>query len=321
MTAQDATESSSTNQHFIFREGLQGTYAFLKSYQGLGSLARTFMLREHAAMLQKLHQGSDQFSNCTQQQKDHFEILIYVELLERLCLLIEDLAKLLHALQFDLKLFLEQILSKENPQNILRAIDTSKWNTILRYAQLDTLAISTDDQLFLSKIRQKNIERLNIFVDLCLDFLELHWPFFIRHKHGNTILYGLGSATINGLRSFMIPAVFNQRHPERIKGILVNGLIFQKWQTFFDGLVLLTQWLVERTIVFIETGGKAFAEYGTYFVLHPEEKSQLEQIVKRCDEGTARANITVTIEASIESQGLKKFSDFYAKFDRCLIKK
>lgn len=320
MTSTPSTTDTSA-EHFIFRKGLQATFAFLKSYQELGSFARTYMLKEHAAMFEKLRASTDQFANYSQVQKDYIEVLVYVELLDRLCLIIEDLAKLLHALQFDLQAFLQSILTEKNPQNILKQIDAAKWQTILRYAPIDKLGISDNDKLFLSDIRQRNIERLSTVVGLCLDFLKLHWPFFIRHKHGNTILYGLRPTNIKGERSFMVPAVFNQKHPDKMKGILINNTIYQKWQVLLNGLVQMIQWLIERTIVFIETEGESFAEYQTYFPLKPEEEARIERILKLCNVGRKRINVTVNLVATMEQDALQKFTDFYGKFDNSLIHK
>lgn len=306
--------------HVIFRDGLQSTLAFLKSYHQLGSFARTFMLREHAAMLDQLHAGTGQFADHSAEQKDFVEVLIYTELLERLCLTIEDIAKLLHALQFDLKLFLESILTNKNPQNILKELDATKWQTILKYAPIDDLPISPDDRLFLTEVRKRSIAQLDKVNALILRFLDLHWPFFVRHKHGNTILYGLSSTQINGERSFLLPAVFNSNHPERMKGILVNPSIFTKWQVFFNGLVQLGQRLVDRTIVFIETDARPFAEHDTFVPLKPEENRRMEQILRVCNANIRRANVTVNLEATMQTDLLQKFLDFYATFDESLIR-
>jgi len=319
MSALSTTDMST--QHFISHKGLQATFTLLKSYQELGVLARTYMLREHAAMLEKLRSGADQFANYSQLQKDYIEVLVYVELLDRLCLTIEDLAKLLHALQLDLQAFLQSILTNKSPQNILKQIDTGEWHTILRYAPMDKIAISDDDKLFLSDIRQRNIEKLSTVVELCLHFLKLHWPFFLKHKHGNTILYGLQPTDIKGERSYMVPAVFNQKQPDKMTGILVNYTIYQKWQVLLNGLVQMIQWLVERTIVFIETEGEAFVEYQTYFPLKPGEEARIEGILKVCDAGRKRINVTVKVVATMELDALRKFTDFYRKFDNSLILK
>ena len=321
MTTSTTPTGESRIQDFISQRDLVAVLAFLKSYQQLGSLARTFMLKEHSLMLVRLRNGEDQFASYPQKEKDFVEVLVYVELLERLCLIIEDLAKLLHALQFDLERFLRSILTDKNPQNILKEINEPKWHTILCYAPINTLPISGDDKLFLSEIRRKNMERLNIVITLCLDFLKLYWPFFLKHKHGNTILYGLGSAIVNEEQSFMLPAVFNQKHPDKIKGVLVSASIYEKWQLFLNGLVQMTQWIVERTIVFIERGGEHFAEYQTYFSLQQEEREQLEGIVKLCDAGIKRINVIVNINATMEPEFLQKFTDFYKKFDSSLIQK
>jgi hypothetical protein len=277
------------------------------------------MLRQHASMLDSLRAGADQFASYTQQEKDFTEVLVYAELLERICLSIEDLAKLLHALQLDLPSFLESILTNKNPQNILTGLDQAKWHTILRYAAIDDLPISAGDKLFLGDIRRKNIERLDTVIELSLDFLQLHWPFFLRHKHGNTILYGLGSAQINGERSFMLPAVFNRNHPDKMKGILVSESIYKRWQVYLNSLIQFSQRLVDRTIVFIETDGKPFAEYEVYYPLQGSERQQMEQILGTCNANVRRTNVNVNIEATLEPQLLRKFSDFYAKFDHSLI--
>jgi hypothetical protein len=321
MTTPTPPATDLSDQNLILLKRLKPTLAFLKSYQQLGSFARTYMLKEQAEILRKLHAGVDQFENYSQLQKDYVEVLVYVELLERLCLIIEDLSKLLHALQLDLEFFLRSILTDKNPQNILKQIDAAKWQTILRYAPIGELAVSENNKLFLNDIRQRNIERLSTIIELCLNFLKLHWPFFIRHKHGNTILYGLQPTNIKGERSFMVPAVFDRNQPDKMKGFLVNETIYGKWQVFLDGLVQVIQWFVERTIVFIETGNKPFVEYQTCFPLPEEEKARIDGILKLCDADRKRTNVTVNIVATMEPDALQKFTDFYTKFDNSLIHK
>jgi hypothetical protein len=83
----------------------------------------------------------------------------------------------------------------------------------------------------------------------------------------------------------------------------------------------MIQWLVGRTIAFIETEGESFAEYETYFPLKPEEGARIEKILKLYNAGRKRINVTVNLVTTIEQDALQKFTDFYGKFDNSLIHK
>ncbi len=257
--------------------GLMPTVAILKNLFQLGVFSRTFMLKEHDSMLKNLTRGVGRYSKYSIQQREWLESLVYIELLERICFLIEDLAKVINGLNGDLSKFQENLLHSPNPETILSRLNYDSWNKILHYSELKSLPISKQDKQFLKDIRNRSCKQLQAIVEFCLDFFKLHKIFFNKFKHGNSILYGFKKVEINGEPSFLIPAVYNRCTPDKVKPIIVNKTIYEKWKTFNDAIVILIRDLIERTITFIERDCTPFAEYVASLIvmLTPMKKIEL----------------------------------------------
>lgn len=306
--------------HYLQEKHLEGALAYLLSLRAYGYVARTFLLKQQDSIIQDLKKENGRFAGLTEQERDVLQTIFYADALDRLCLLIEDLSALLHALQGDLEEFEKHIVSQPNPRGILKRLDSSKWHTILKYADLGSLPISPDDKDFLKAIRGRNVERLQGIVDLASWFLDLHWLFYTKHKHANTLVYGFQKLELNNEATFMIPAIYNTEQPTKLKGVIVNASIYEKWKTMMNGLVMMLHDMAERTITFIERDGKPFAEYQVYCPLESRERSRIEEIIKQCDASVTRTNITVHLQATAELALIQDFIGFYEKFDEFLIR-
>lgn len=301
----------------IEEKGLIPTIAILKNLLQLGVLSRTFMLKEHDLMLRDLTLGVGKYSKYSIQQREWLESLIYIQLLERICFLIEDFAKVINGLNGDLGKFPENLIHNPKPETILSSLNYESWNKILHYAELKSLPISEEDKQFLKDIRNRSCKQLQTIVKFCLDFFKLHKIFFNKFKHGNSIIYGFKKVEINGEPSFLIPAIYNRRQPNKLKPIIINRTIYEKWKTFHDAIVIIIRDLIERTIAFIERDCIPFAEYVVaYCYVNPGEKNRVNKIITKCDSNVVRINIISTIELPVEKKDLKKFTDLYDKFDK-----
>ena len=298
--------------------GLIPTLAILKNLLQLGVISRTFMLKEHDLMLKDIINGVGKYSDYSAEQREWLESLIYIQLLERIFFLIEDFAKVITGLNGDLSEFLKNLIHSPNPEKILGSLDYEKWNRILHYAELENLPITDKDKQFLGDIRSKSCEHLQTIIKFSLDFLGLHKIFFNKFKHGNSIIYGFKKIKINGEPSFLIPAIYNRRTPEKTKPIIINRKIYKKWKTFHDSIVILISDLIERTIAYIERDCRPFAEYVSYCGMKPGEVNRVKKIVTKCDKNVKRINIVSSIELAIDEKKLKKFTDLYNSFDKIM---
>jgi len=298
--------------------GLMPNLAILKNLLKLGVVSRTFMLKEHDLILKDIVNGIGKYSDYSTEQREWLESLIYIQLLERIFFLIEDFTKVINGLNGDLCEFLENLIDSPNPEKILRSLDYEKWNRILRYAELENLPISDKDKQFLSDIRNKSCKHLLAIVKFCLDFLNLHKIFFNKFKHGNSIIYGFKKIKINGETSFLIPAIYNRRTPEKTKPIIINRKIYEKWKTFHDSIVILISDLIERTIAYIERDCRPFVEYVSYCGMKPDELNRINKMIAKCDSNVIRINIVTTIKLTIDVKKLKKFTELYDSFDKIM---
>ncbi len=305
---------------YLQEKHLEDALAYLLSLRAYGHVARTFLLKQQDSIIQDLKKGNGHFAGLTEQERDVLQTIFYADALDRLCLLIEDLSALLHALQGDLADFVKSVISQPNPNRILEGLDSSSWHKILKYADLNSLPISSDDKSFLKNIRERNIERLRGVTALCSRFLDLHWLFYTKHKHGNTLIYGFQKQELMGETTFILPALYNREKTDKVKGVIINNSIYEKWKTMMNGLVMLLYDLADRTTAFIERDGTPFAEYQVYCSLQPDEKTRVEKIIEQCDAATKRTGITVQLLATVEFAFVQDFLDFYKKFDDFLIR-
>ena len=293
----------------------ENTLLMLKNYQQRGFDARTFMLREHSKMLAGVKAGQGQYADYTPSQRHFVESCIYVELLNRLCLLLEDFADLCYALSGDLREFPKKIFSQKNPRTILREFSHEQWFSILRYAEITSLDISEEDKTFLRNIRGRNVEHLQMLVDLFVDFLDYHWLFYTKHKHGNPLIYGIEPVEINGEPTLFIPATYNQKNPRSVTGVFVSNSTYLKWQRLLDVIVTLSKEFVDRTLLFIERNGVPIVEHIVYAKITELEIERLRKISEKCNENIERIQISIELRTNVHPKEIERHNDLYAKFD------
>lgn len=288
----------------------------LKSYQTWGIYSRTFMLNEHAIMLKNIEENKGQYSNYSQKQKDATIALTYIELLEKICLCIEDFCSLSYALDGELKNFASSIISQPNPQNILKEFTVEKCNKLFRYESLDSLSMLPDEKSLIQDIRKRNVDFMLNFVELLEDFLDIYWIVYTKHKHSNTMIYSFESFKLDDEKTFFIPAVYDRKKPENTKGILVNKTIYQKWKQLFNVLIILSKDMIDAAVEYIERNGKGFIVKTSYIDLTSNEINKIETICRKYNMDSIKVNLNVTINAKISKETIKKHKDLYDKFSK-----
>ena len=288
------------------------TLVMLKQYHQWGLDARTFMLRQHSKVLDDIKAGRGHYANYSEDHRRFVQVCIYVELLNRVCLLLEDFSDLCYALSGDLKEFPRRVFSQPNPVKILRGLDHEAWHLLLRYSDVESLGLSEDEENLIYEIRTRNITHIQKLVDLFADFLDYHWLFYTKHKHGNTLIYGLDVGDLGGEPTLFIPALYNQKKPDYTTGVLVNESTYIKWQNLHDAVLTLSKDLVERTLLFIERNGVPIVEHVAYCPIDEKEKTRLNQIVEKCDKQVERIETTVKMNWSVPQLAVGKHNKLYA---------
>lgn len=301
--------------HFASSVGKQ-TITMLMSYQNFGVLSRTFMLKEHSKMLEKIRVREDEYKEYTDGNLLFLESCVYQELIECLCHLIEDFSTLCYALWDDLATLPKRIVSKPNPKNILdELINDSHWFTLLRYPDPNSLNFTADDKAFLKRHYDRNIDVQRNFVKLLNKFIDLYWLFYNRRKHGNTLIYGLEKREISGELTILLPVVYNSKQPDKVKGIPFSYSMYKKNQRLFDSLVILVQDLLMRTILFIERNGVYILEYASYYQMEDDDKTRLTALIQEYDKSVKRGKIKVNFMLKFNTKYLDPFYNFYDNFD------
>jgi len=283
---------------FIKQQVSIETVILLKNYKSWGLLSRTFMLKEHEKVLQDLLTNQGHFDRYNERQKAFVELSIYLDTLDRLCLLIEDFCSLAYALWDSLLLFPERIISQPNPENILKQFSQDRWFTLLRYAPVDVTAPKLDDRLLLDSVRSRNVTVLMKMVAAIQYFVGLYWLGFTKRKHGNTLLYGFEVNEIRGERALMVPVMYNRKTPSDMRAIIITPTILATWKDLFNSIYQLAEDLIERTIEYAETGGHLVAERVLYFNIAEAESLHLREIIAAHDQKAAR----ITVEASVQGE-------------------
>ncbi len=290
------------------------TLALLKSYQKWNIGSRTFMLKEHGRMLEDIRANKGNYQNYSQEAKLFLESRIYVELLERLCQVIEDFASIAYALWGELKDIPISLVSQPNPQNIFKQFTPDKWDILLRNAEINLLPISPDEKAVLENVRRRNTDSLDAKVKLIVDFLDLYWVFYTKHKHGNTLMFGFETAEIEGEPTIFVPAFYNKKSLEKVTGILVNYSIYCKWKALFDFIIIISKDIVDITVEFIERGGTPFVVKNIYCELTSEENNTLQSVSDQQNATVTKVNINVKVNSEISPETIKKHLDLYKRF-------
>lgn len=301
--------------HFASSVGTQ-TITMLMSYHKFGVLSRTFMLKEHAKMLEKIRARKGKYQKYTESNLLFLESCVYQELIECLCHLIEDFSTLCYALWDDLANLPKRIILQPNPENILdELIDDSHWFTLLRYPDPDSLNFAVDDKAFLKRHYDYNVDVHRNFVKLLRKFIDLYWLFYNKRKHGNTLIYGLEKVEIHGESTILIPVVYNSKYPDKLKGIPFSYSMYKKNQKLFNTLAILVRDLLMRAILFIERNGVYIIEHVSYYQMKTEDKARLTALIQEYDKNVKHSKIKVHFKVALDTNYLNPFYNFYDNFD------
>lgn len=300
-------------QKFVKEHVGHESVALLKNYLEWGLLSRTFILKEHDVRLQELRRREGHFSSYSEDQLRFIESRIYMEILERICLEIEDFCTICYALWGDLKRVPQSLLEQPTPQKILDEFDEARWHVLLRYTPLDHLDVSSSERALLERVRSQNTEVLQRFVEVLRFFLKLYWLPYTKHKHANTLIYGFQSGSLDDERAVLIPALYNSKDLSQVKGVIVTPSLYEHWKALHDTINQTTRDLIERTIEYIETGGETVTERITYFEVDAEERRELEALIQKTEEGRERVPINIKIEASVGEEILEQHRELLRK--------
>ena len=301
--------------HFASSVGTQ-TIVMLMAYQEFGVLSRTFMLKEHAKMLEKIRTRKGKYKEYTDSNLLFLESCVYQELIECLCRLIEDFSTLCYALWDDLANLPKRIIEPPNSKKILdELIDDSHWFTLLRYPDPNSLNFAVDDKAFLKRHYDRNVDVHRNFVKLLRKFIDLYRLFYNKRKHGNTLIYGLEKGEISGESTILIPVLYNSKQPDKLKGIPFSYSMYKKNQRLFDTLGTLAQDLLMRAILFIERNGVHIIEHASYYQMKDEDKTRLRALIEEYDKNVKHTKITINYKVELKTKYLEPFYDFYGHFD------
>lgn len=303
-------------RHFAYQVG-EPALCMLMAYREYGIISRAFMLEEHGKLVDKIHSRSEPFTNTPEKELTFLESRIYVEMVERVCQLIEDFATLCYALSKDLSVFPENILSQEvsiaNKLNNLT--NQAIWYTILRYPELDTLGFSKEDKTFLYKHYKRNIKVLCNLAKVLEKFRKLYWRFYIKHKHANPLIYGLTKVECMGEPTIAIPAMDSKKHHEKVKGVLINYSMYKKQRKIVNTLIRLMKDLLQRTIMFIERNGKPSIEVISYYKMSTTAAQKVQSLIEEYNVNIRHNPIKFTLRTEIPGKIVRQFAEFYDTLD------
>jgi hypothetical protein len=311
-----AMEIESHRRHFAHQVG-EPALCMLMTYREFGVISRAFMLEEHGKILEQIRSRSGPFTNYSENELIFTEGRFYVELVERLCQLIEDFSTLCYALSNDLSAFPQNILSKESSvsKRLQCLTDRASWYTLLRYPDLDTLHFRSEDKEFLLQHYERNIIVLLNLAKVLEQFRKLHWRFYIKHKHANPLIYGIEKVEVRGERSIAIPAVDDEKHPEAVKVLLMNYCMYSQQRKIVNTIIMLMNDLLDRAILYIELNGKPIIETIAYYKMTPLAAQKLEGLIKDYNRYIKRNPIKLTLKVEITDTVIQKFVESYDNLD------
>jgi len=310
-------ESQNHKDHFAHQAG-KLTLTMLHAHREFGVVSRAFMLNEHGKTLEDVRSRTGPFENYSEKELAFVEGRIYVELVERVCQLIEDFSSLCFALWNRLSDFPLNILNRDKPtpKKLLKELtDQARWFTILRYPNLDTLEMSTEDKEFLRQHYERNIRVLRNLAKILEEFRKIHWEFYTKHKHANPLVYGITKIDIGGEPTLVIPAFYDVEHPETTKGILMNYSMYKMQREIANTIIGLLGDLLDRAISFIERDGKPIIESVSYYKVSTTDAHRIQRLVGDYNKNIRRTPIEVKLDINIPGPVLRRFVEFYDNLD------
>jgi len=301
--------------HFASQIG-ETTLGMLMAYREYGVLSRTFMLEEHSKMLEEIRSHSGTFSKFSESELAFAEGRVYVELVERVCQLIEDFSTLCYALWNDLSDFPKNILQSPSSEKLLKELaGQERWFILLRYPVLDTLQFSAEDKEFLRQHYERNIRVLLNFTKVLEDFIKLHGIFYTKHKHGNPLVYGIRKIEFGGEPTIIIPAFYDSKQPEILTGIPIAYSWYKKQRKIVNTVINLMNDLLDRAVLFIESDGKPIIEHISRYKMNDDATQRLQSLNKEYSKNVKCTPIEVTMKIVVPGKVLRRFSQFYDNLD------
>lgn len=230
---------------------------------------------------------------------------------ERVCVAIEDFSIIVHALSHDLTDFQRNIISQPQPKSVLKKFDENTLEAILKYC--DTDCLSPDEKQFIENIRSQNASIIKKFVEHLLEFMDYNWVIYTKIKHGNTLFMPYQKISVNGMDTFAAPVVYNKKHPEQVKVLLLNPFIYSRLQVIFDSLLNLMHQFCSANFDYIRRGENGSFLPACYAPITDEEEAHCEQLIKKYDSKGNFYNINAIIEGNIDNQLVNKIFAFYQK--------
>jgi len=300
---------------YVDDNDLRLALVFLLGYKEFTLASRSFMLNDHQRELADIQAGTGAYVDLPTTTRQFLEARLYLEMVERITMLVEDLAGMTSAL-LDLPRVLEELINapSSEPGRVLQRLDSTAWSMLMRYRPLDEFDLAEDDLAFVQGIRDRQVARCQDITQLAIEFSDLYWPVFLKHKHGNPLIYGLRPIDIDGEPTFSINALYNRRQPRQTKGALLSQTSYEKLGVLFNALLFLLFQLVERTIDFMRQDGIGLLEgQKLLFPLTEGYLARLQRIADRTSVGARDINATMRVE--IEPSAIERHRRFMSRLD------
>lgn len=308
MTKEEVDEFIGTNVGFE-------TVTLLRNYLEFGAISRRFMLNEHKSILDSALERKDMFTSYTDQQISHVVSNIFLEALERTFLLIEDFCAICRGLWGQLNLFPQSFKKSCKPREVLAQFQDDKWKTILRYIPTEQLPLNVNEHKFLEGMRLKNISHLSNFVQTLAGFTDYYWQTFIKFKHANTLIYGVGMKQLDGDHSILIPVVDKEHKFEDWNHVVISLSMYHEFLRIVDTLVQLNKDIIELTLRFIETGGKPFMLGVRFIKITEGEETILNKLQKKYEGMIIRYPVEITLKITVKKPALDRFRTLLSRLN------
>jgi hypothetical protein len=303
-------------QRFVDENCARHTVSLMKAMLAKGLPSRTFMLRELDEKLTAVLAGTGRYAEYNEEGRLFVEACIYVELLERMFLIAEDLNSLCYALGGRLSEFPDRLLSAR--WGWLGQVDEQVLARLLAYGDLQSCDLSPAEREFVLGVRQESIKRIQDVLDAVQRFDRTYRPMFLKRKHGNPLVFGFSPVLLRGERSVMVATPYEKSELSSVKGIIVTSAFYAAWKGFFNLLLTLCTDLLERHVFYVETGGLPISEYSSFARLDDARTSRLQAIIDRVEKPKYRLEIIVNVEATIPPQVLDEHLTLLAHMESVL---
>ena len=279
------------------------TISLMKAMLDKSIPSRTFLLNELDTKLQDVLTRSGKYATYSEEQLLFVESCIYVEIVERIFLVTEDLNAICFALSGDLSQVVPGLLNPK--KGFIKGLSAEGIRKLLRYSDLEDLALSESERSLLERVRESNIYRFTSLFTAITEFDRIYRPLFLKRKHANPLIFGFVPIEMDDERAVSILTPFDSGKPGKVKGLLVTESIYSAWKGFFNLLITAAIDLIERAVVFAETGGSLLVEHSAFTELSKEDKDELGRIIDLHQESKYRLGINININANIAPHVVK----------------